>query len=219
MKILMPFWNLILIGFGITMTFYGARFMFQAIGLILAVFVTSFLFMMSYNLFLPHDNLWLLGFFLFICAFLGGYVSYISYSFAKTWGVSLISAWAGLAVGLIIAKVFFDNATLTLLTAIAASLTSAYLGKKLNVFVKSFGTAIFGSYCIIKGIGGYAGGLPKNIFTGSEHIQQVDLDYKAYLYISSFVLLAVFGSKFQSKSMKAKSDDDYSMEQDEGCAC
>ena len=28
MRILMPFWNLILIGFGITMTFWGGRFMF-----------------------------------------------------------------------------------------------------------------------------------------------------------------------------------------------
>jgi len=105
MRIIMPFWNLILIGFGITMAFFGAKFMFQAIGFILALFITSILFMMGYNLFLPHDNLWLLGFVLFLCSFIGGYVSYISYSFAKTWGVSLISAWAGLGTALIVAKV------------------------------------------------------------------------------------------------------------------
>ena len=126
--------------------------------------------MLSYNLFLPHDNLWLLGFALFVCAFLGGYVSYISYSFAKTWGVSLISAWVGLASALVLAKILFENATLTLLIGIVGSWGGAYLGKKLNTFVKSVGTAIFGAFCIIKGIGGYAGGLPKNIFAGSETV-------------------------------------------------
>jgi len=171
MKIIMPFWNLILIGFGITMTFYGAKFMFQAIGLVLAIFITSVLFMLGYNWFLPHDNLWILGLALFVFAFVGGYVSYYSYSFAKTWGVSLISAWSGLACALILAKVLsIENATLTLLMAIAGSIGGAYLGKKLNVFVKSVGTAFFGALCIIKGIGAYAGGLPKNIFAGSESI-------------------------------------------------
>jgi len=50
------------------------------------------------------------------------------------------------------------------------SFGGAYLGKKLNVFVKSFGTAIVGALCIINGIGGYAGGLPNNIFAGSESV-------------------------------------------------
>jgi len=45
----------------------------------------------------------------------------------------------------------------------------------------------------------------------------MDLDYKGYLYIAAFFLLALFGSKFQQKSLKAKSDDDYNMDQDEGC--
>jgi len=116
---------------------------------------------MSYNLFLPKDKLWALGLVLFMCSIIGGYVSFISYGFAKTWAVSLISGWGGLAAGLIISKILsIKNATLTLLFGIMGSVMGAYFGKKLNLLVRSSGTAIFGSYCVIKGVGSYLGGMP-----------------------------------------------------------
>lgn len=149
---------------------------------------------------------------------LAGYISYKCYSFAKTWAVSLISAWAGLAAGLILIKLtFITNATLTLIAGISSSFFGAYLGKKLNLLVRSITTSVFGSYLIIIGINKYLGGLPNDIWSGrllSDH-----LGYPLFLYGFSFVGFTYSGWRYQMKSMRAKSDDDYKYEPDEGCQC
>lgn len=143
------------------MAFYGGKLMFQVIGFSLALFITAVLFILCYNLFLPRDLVWLLFIVLFLCAVVGGYVSFFTYSFAKTWGVSLISGWSGLALGLILAKLLLlQNATLSLLMGLGGSITGAWFGKKLNNFVKSIVTSTFGSYCFFKGVHGYLGGMP-----------------------------------------------------------
>lgn len=218
-KLLAPFIGGIFISFGILMTFFGAKFLFQFVAFGFALFVTGILFLFSYNFFLPHDKVWVMIAFLFLCSVAAGYISYQCYSFAKTWAVSLISAWGGLALGLILIKLtFIQNATLTLAAGSASAVAGAIFGKKLNLLVRSCGTALFGSYLIIKGVNEYLGGLPLGMLSGEQLISG-ELDYPVYLYLAGFIGLVVQGWKFQMKSMKAKSDDDYKYEQEEGCCC
>lgn len=132
----------------------------------------------------------------------------------------MISAWAGLTVGLIVIKVtFITNATLTLLCGMASSIFAAYMGKKLNLLVRSCGTSFFGSYLIIKGMNAYLGGLSGGLFTGHETFVPANLTYQFYLYFVAFVSIAIYGSYFQMKTMKSKSDDDYSYNQDLSYSC
>ena len=186
-----PFIGAIYMSFGILLTFFGAKFLFQFVAFGFALFVTGILFLLSYNLFLPHDKVWVLIAYLFLCSVAAGYISYQCYSFAKTWAVSLISAWGGLGLGLILIKLtFIQNATLTLVAGVASAVTGAIFGKKLNLLVRSCGTAVFGSYLIIKGVNAYLGGLPLGIFSGEDLISG-ELDYPVYLYLAGFVGLTV----------------------------
>ena len=183
------------------------------------MFVTVILFLFSYNVFLPHDNVYLLVFYLFLCSVGAGYISYQCYSFAKTWAVPLISAWAGLGIGLILIKLtFITNGTLTLLFGIFSSYAGAYFGRKLNLIVRSCGTAICGSYLIIKGLNFYFGGLPPDLFAG-EDVFNGEEDTLFYVYFVTFVVIAIQGWRYQMKTIKPKSDDDYNYKQDEGCCC
>lgn len=65
-----------MIGLGVLLAFFGAMFLFQFVAGAFAIFVTGLLFMMSYNLFLPHDKVWLLICYLFLCSAAAGYISY-----------------------------------------------------------------------------------------------------------------------------------------------
>lgn len=214
-----PFIGGIFLGSGFILTFFGAMFLFQFVAAAFALFVTGVLFLLSYNFFLPHDNVPVLIAYLFMCSVVAVYISFQCYSFAKTWAVCLISAWGGLALGLILIKLtFITNATLTLLCGILSSVAGAYFGKKLNLLVRCCGTAVFGSSLIIKGMNDYLGGLPANLMSGEELVSG-DLEYTFYLYLFGFVWFAIYGCHFQMKHMKAKSDDDYNYSQDEGCGC
>jgi hypothetical protein len=107
LRILVPFYGAIYFSVGVILAFFGARFLFQLVAICFALFVTAILFGMSYNIFLPHDKVPVIISFLFLCSLVAGYISYQCYSFAKTWAVSLISAWGGLALGLIAIKFLF----------------------------------------------------------------------------------------------------------------
>jgi len=132
-------------------------------GAIIMLFVTAFLFMLSYKFVLPKDTI-SIGLYIFdllICVLLGGYVSYYSTIYSKSWAVPLFSAWLGLAAALILSNLLYiKSGSLTLAMAIIGSLLGAYFGKKLNLLVRSLGTALVGSGFIIKGLAEYLGGVP-----------------------------------------------------------
>lgn len=77
------------------------------------------------------DTLWAVILYVIACFALAGYTSYQCYSFAKTWAVSLISAWGGLAISLVLIKLSgLSIASLVLLGGIIGAYAGAYYGKK-----------------------------------------------------------------------------------------
>lgn len=184
LRIMLPFLGAIVFTIGIILTFFGARVLFQTVAICFALFVTGILFVMSYNVFLPHDSVPILISFLFLCSVVAGYISYQCYSFAKNWAVSLISAWGGLALGLMLIKLtWIKNATLTLASGIGGGVFGAYLGKKLNLLVRCSVTAFFGSFLIVKGLNIYFGGLPQS-FSDKPLLKQ---EWPFYLYSFGFL--------------------------------
>ena len=191
-----PFVGLMMIVFGILMTFNGAKFIFQVFGGIIMLFATAFLFMLTYKFVLPKDqiSIGLYSFDLLICLFLGAYVSYYSTIYSKTWAVPLFSAWLGLAATLILSNLLnIKSGSLTLVLIILGSILGAYFGKKLNLIVRSLGTAVVGSGFIIKGVNEYLGGVPS---TNDISLKPEGLSETVYLYFAGFVILALYGSYY-----------------------
>ena len=66
----------------------------------------------------------------------------------------LLAAWGGIILGLLLAKACgIRSGVINLTLAIVGGVMGSHIGKKMNHFVKCFGTAFVGSFLTIRGIG------------------------------------------------------------------
>ena len=162
MSAIAPFIGAILIVFGGIMTFAGAKFFFQVFAALVSLLVAAILFLASYNWFLPETTgKGLLVGVLFVCSIIGMVAGYFAYKSGQKFAVPLLGAWVGIAVGLSLIRVVGVNSKAASAgVAIVGAFAGAFLGHKLNRLIRSLGTAIIGSYLLIRGIATYAGGYP-----------------------------------------------------------
>jgi hypothetical protein len=149
-----PFFGSFLILFGLVMCFAGAKFLFQLFGGMIFLATATVVFGGVYNAFLPPDtNMYIVGGLAAVAIGLGVGAAIFTYKFAKEWSVSLLAAWGGVVLALVIVKLAkIDNATATIALCVVGAVGAGYLGKQMNKLVSTAGTAFVGAGFVIKGI-------------------------------------------------------------------
>lgn len=157
MNKLKPFMGGILILFGLAMTFMGAKLLFQIFGGLVFLLTTSVLFMVIYNFFLPVTaSIYVVGGVALVACVCGVFAAIFTYKFAKEWSVSLLAAWGGIVLAVIIANIAnLNNATATIALAVVCAIAAGYVGKKMNKLVRTAGTAFVGAGLVMKGVSLY----------------------------------------------------------------
>ena len=226
--VIAPFMGLIILAIGLLMLFLGAKFLFQAFASLIALFVTVSLFTVCYKLVQPGNDdksLYIMGSLLVVCVIIGGYSAYFSYRFSKEWVVTLVAAWGGLIVALLLVKLFSTgNATVSLFTGFTGAFIAGYLGSKLDKIVRVFGTSAIGAFMVVKGIGFYLADSPDvdQIF---DQIKQGNLifTYDVYGYLFGMIVLFLLGTRYQLKLFKGEEMDedayDYMAHDDDSGQC
>ena len=84
---------------------------------------------------------------------------WVAFKFARAWAVSLLAAWAGIAVFVQLSKVAGLTKTyFTFAAVVIGAYLGFYVGKKYIKLVRSVGTAIVGSFLTVRSLGSYIGG-------------------------------------------------------------
>lgn len=112
------------------MTFAGAKFLVFVVAVLVGILVDVVLFMLSYNLFFASDTKAGVTIGVLVFTTLVGIVAAIfTHKVAEKYAVSIIAAWAGIAIGITLIKVFgVENTMVSLATAILFAVLGFYLG-------------------------------------------------------------------------------------------
>jgi len=228
LDMLAPFIGALLIVFGGFMTFAGAKFVPAFVSILVGILVDVVLFSLSYNLFFQTStgSGVVIGVLVFT-TLLGCLAVYFAYRVAKGWATAILGAWAGIAIGVTLIKLFgVENIIVTLVTALLFGALGVYVGKKYNRFIRSVGTAIIGSFLLVRGIGSYAGGYPGMNFANDAQTGDAQWTPAIIGYAVGTVVFAIVGSIVQGKLFKHDDDEDqgkadYDMmkNEDEGKKC
>ena len=213
----------LLIAIGLFLAFAGSKFLFVVFAILAFFVVATLAFMYSYN-FLPKEQVtvWSLVAVLVASLVLGGVTARYSHRFFRAWGIPLVSAWGAVIIGLVLAQACgITNGTASLVIAFACGMLGAWLGRSASRFLRSAGTAFFGSFMVIRGIACYAGHYPGDSGPG-------DVESPAALwgYLGGLILLTFAGAWTQlycaREEVSTKDDDDY-LREDAGssgcCGC
>jgi len=226
MNAITPFIGAILIVFGGIMTFAGAKFLFLVFAGLVGLLVTAVLFLTCYNFFLDPSKSGmgaLIGLLVFT-TLVGGAVGYFAYKFGKAWAVSVLAAWAGIAIGVTLVKLLGIKGTKApVVAAMLGAASGFYFGKKFNRFIRSVGTALIGSFLLVRGIGAYAGNYPSETNFVNDVKDGGSLTYnKAIIgYFGGMVVLTIAGSLVQLRLFRDEETDKEDMfaGEDEGRKC
>jgi hypothetical protein len=127
-------------------------------------------------------------------------------------------------MSIVMGAVQLKNVYLRYACIVAGAVGAGFLGKKLDKHIKSFGTALIGSYLLIRGLGNY-GALGKYPSESRLEAQaangNLNYDTSVWAYIATFVFFVVAGSYVQLKHIKSedtKKDDAFANE-DEAKVC
>ena len=223
LKNLAPYVGAILIILGGIMAFFGSKFLFQVFGLIIGTVAATILFMLSYALFLPVDAA--TGFVagvIIACVALGGLFAYFSYRFTKTFTVPILGAVAGVVIFLMLAKtVKLHQKKYTLIVALVGAIVGWFLAYKLRRLVKAGGTALIGSFLLVRGVGFYAPGFPNelDINDAKDIAKNPNANLAVIGYLAGFVILAIVGTVFQLKNHDHHEEEDEFKGEDEAKTC
>jgi len=224
MAAIAPFIGAILIIFGGLMTFAGAKFFFQVFALLVSLLVAAILFLASYNWFLPESTgKGLLIGVLAFCSVVGLGAGWVAYKSGRSWAVPLLGGWVGIAVGMSVIRVVGVQKNLpTVAAAVIGAVAGFFLGHKLNRLIRSVGTAIIGSYLLIRGIGSYAGNYP-SMTDFADSASEGDVPYNTAIlaYFGGNIVLAIVGSIVQLRIFRDENidkEDEFAGE-DEGRKC
>lgn len=209
--------------------FFGSILIAWAVALLLAVAASAATFLIVYN-FIPYDvprtviTLVLLG-----SVAAGLVVGYFGYKWSKSHSiyVPIIGGWGGLALATLLLQGVFhvENRIATLITAAAGAVLGGMVANQFKAKLKWIGTAVIGSYILMRGVALSVGRLPIGE-TGDSVLRKdqvaaakADTAY-ALAYLAGGIGLAVLGALFQWKFFASKveeDDDDYKKDgQDEG---
>ena len=157
-----PFTGVILILVGGLMTFAGAKFLFQLVSAFVTLITSIVFYLVISNVFFDAKTAaWLRIITLIIALAAGLGAAFLSYKLSIKFAIPII-AGAGGAFGfkLISNVAGIRNEYAAIAFLIVGVAAGVYLGMKLNVFVKTIGTAFLGSYILTRGAGFFFGGFP-----------------------------------------------------------
>lgn len=158
MTAIKPYLGFILIIAGLALAFAGRKFVIPAFAFLIFLASSGLIFLICYN-FLPAGTVspvWL-GVLLFVSCLIGGFVAYVTKKFADEWSMSLLAAWGGIVLGLIIAKMAgVRSGAASLGIAGVGAVVGGCLGKKMNHLAKCAGTSFVGAFLTIRGAGMFA---------------------------------------------------------------
>lgn len=197
------------------MVFVGSRFILFVFAGLCGLLAATILFLGAYNLVLDEKTATkgaVFGTLAF--AFLVGLLfSWVAYKFAKNWAIAIIAAWGGIAICVPLSKVAGLHGTaFSLGAAIIGAILGFYVGRKFNMYVRSIGTAVIGSFLATRGLGSFLGGYPNetdiinNTASGKFEYNPAILGYAACM-----VALAVIGSIVQIRMNRGRTHDDDEM--------
>ena len=201
-----PFITWIFLAIGLILTFAGSRFLLYAVAFLCCLLVSFALYLFSYNTFMDEKSATTGGVVgIMIVALLAGILAgWLAFKFAKAWAVSLLAAWAGIAVFVPLTKVLGLTKTyFTIGGAVIGACIGFYVGKRFNKEVRSVGTAIVGSFLTVRSLGSYIGGYPNetDLVDGATK-GQVTYDPAIIGYIAGMIVLAIIGTIVQMKFFK-----------------
>lgn len=194
------FLGLFLIAAGLIMTLRGGKFINYVVAGVVGAAASLVVFLACYSMFLTDDvkTPTLVGVVVFSVA-AGTLLSFMSYKFFKAMAVPIIAGAGGAVIALLLSKLAgVGSAKADTVFVILGVFVGLYLGKLYNVYVRSFGTALLGSFLLVRGIGCYAPGWPADL--GTDIVSQQGKGI--YLYFAGFVLFTILGFMFQLKDYK-----------------
>ena len=204
-----PFYGVILLVVGSLMCFAGRKFVFIVLGSVIGFVAFAVLFGLSYALFLPVDiSTGLLAGVIFVCALIGGALSYGTFKFTKAYTVQILAGVAGAVIFVMLGKMAkLHKAYFTYIFAIIGAAVGVFLGTKFNKVVKSGATALIGSYLMVWGVGQYAPGYPGNLNIKTV-AKNPNANMEAIGYLAGFVILAIAGFIIQMRNFRQKDEEE-----------
>ena len=220
-----PFITWIFLAIGIVLTFAGSRFLLYAVAFLCTLLVSFVIYLFAYNNFLDEKTASTGGVVgIMVVALIFGLVAgWAAFKFAKAWAVSLLAAWAGIAIFVPLSKLAGLRGTyFTVGAAVIGAGLGFFIGKKYNKLVRSVGTAIVGSFLTTRSLGTYIGGYPNetDLVNGATK-GEVTYDPAIIGYVVGMIVLAIVGAIVQMKLFKDedKNPEDEFENEDEAKKC
>lgn len=199
----------ILILFGAVMCFFGSKFLPIMIGFLGGLLITVLVALSGFN-FLDPERAQQWHFIVLVVAALafGILAGCAAHRLAKEWGVTLLAFWLGIMFATFVLKLLqLQNQNYTLAAAAIGGIGGAYLGKTYNRGIKKFGTAIIGSFLLIRGASAYIGNFPSEFnssgsFKDGTAVSKVmdsedsQMLYYTIGYLVAFIVIAFLGAVF-----------------------
>jgi hypothetical protein len=104
---------------------------------------------------------------LFIVALaIGILAGFVAWKLLINWATTILAFWLGIMLALSILKLAgVSDQNITLGACVVGGVIGFFIGKKYNTGIKKFGTAIIGSFILVRGISVYLGGFPSDFNT------------------------------------------------------
>lgn len=199
-----PFTGAVFIIIGGVMCFLGSKFLPLVIGFLACLGVTGVCALIGFNFLDPERaQMWHFAILVIAALAFGILAGIMAYKLAKEWGVAILAFWLGIMVALLVLKLArVQNQNITLGSCALGGLLGGFLGRKYNHGIKKFGTAIIGSFILIRGSASYIGNFPSEFAPGkvSEAMASQENGQMLYYtlgYLVAFILLAFCGAVFQ----------------------
>lgn len=223
-----PFAGAIFIVAGGILCFLGSKFLPYAIGFLACLAVTGVCSLIGFS-FLDAETAqgWHFGVLIAAALAFGILAGLAAWKLAKEWGVAILGFWLGITLALLVLKIAqVSNQNITLGAAAAGGLLGAFFGRKYNVGIKKFGTAIIGSFILVRGVSMYLGNFPSEFDQGklskAAGPESGEVLYFTIGYLVAFVVLAFLGALFQFRQLEEDGDEDDAFKGDgaeEGRCC
>jgi len=158
-----PYVGFIMIAAGLIMTFAGAKFIEYLGAFLVGLAVTGFTFGVGFNLLPPHHTkLFELILLLAFGILLGAVAAHFAWAFIKNgWAVSIMAGFAAVVLVLMLCGVAdVQNFYVKIVSIVVGLIVGAYIGKKLQKIIKTFGTAFIGAFLTVRGASFFLGGWP-----------------------------------------------------------
>lgn len=222
-----PFFSIILILVGGVMTFAGAKFLFQLVSAIVTLITTIVFYLLVSNIFfdLKTGAGYKIGLMIVALA-LGLGAAWFSYKFTIRFAIPIVAAvGGGFGFKLLSNLAGIRNEYAVIGVLVLGAVAGAFVGYKLNEFVRTIGTAFLGSYIFIRGTGLIFGGFPEG--ASDVNVHELKGHDKIVWYFVGFVVMFIAGSVVQYKLFHhdeelKKQQDDVFEGQDDGekkCGC